>query len=72
MSRIDDDTRMIDEDLYEVWAVDNALDADKDDPFAGDDPPFDYLAEQDEPGAGSAFCAGARRTDIPFSDESPF
>lgn len=36
---------MIDPDLVAEWAVDNALDADHDDRFAGDDPPADWFPE---------------------------
>ena len=62
--------------LAAEWAVDNALDADHDDPFAGDDPPPDWrpalLPGEDERAVGSAFCTDARRADVPFSTEAPF
>lgn len=79
MSHIDDDTRVTDEDLYEVWAVDNALDADKDGPFAGDDPTDDYLEEEStrryrdhcdqDHGGSDCDCPPVA---ISFSEESPF
>ena len=79
MSHIDDDTGVTDEDLYEVWAVDNALDADKDDPFAGDDPTDDYLEEEStrryldhcdrDHGGSDCDCPPVA---IPLSDRSPF
>lgn len=54
-------------DLAEEWAVDNALDADHDSPFACDDPPADW---QPEPMPGEDSPAGSVL--VPFSDESPF
>lgn len=62
---------MIDPDLAAEWAVDNALDADHDDPFAGDDPPADWQPEP-LPGENSAVVADAHRTEIPFANEAPF
>lgn len=38
----------IDPGLVAEWEVDNALDADHDDPFAGDDPTDGYLEEVSE------------------------
>lgn len=66
---------MIDPDLAAEWAVDNALDADHDDPFAGDDPPADLQPEplpSEDSAVRSAFAADARRTDVPFASEAPF
>ena len=57
------------------WAVDNALDADHDDPFAGDDPPPDWHPEPlpgEERTVESAFVADARRFEDPFGDRAPF
>jgi hypothetical protein len=66
----------IDPDLAAEWAVDNALDADHDNPFAGDDPPPDWQPEplpgEDEKAVGSAFVTDARRVEVPFSGEAPF
>lgn len=61
----------IDPDLAAEWAVDNALDADHDNPFAGDDPPADWQPEP-LPGEDPAVVAETRSTDGPFASEAPF
>lgn len=70
---------MIDPDLAAEWELDNALDADNDDPFAGDDPDNDYLAEEAERRArdhrdhvhGGRACTCPTGT-VQFSSEAPF
>ncbi len=69
------DDLMIDPELAAEWAVDNALDADHDSPFAGDDPPADWQPEPlpgEDSQAGSPVAAEARRTELPYASEAPF
>lgn len=64
--------------IAEQAAIEDALDADRD-PFAGEDPPADYLAEESERhaqqhrddahGGGECDCPEA---DVPVSDRAPF